>query len=69
MRCYEGGQIVGKPDPPGDFDEWLRSEIEHVKKITEINERLNLFDPYAQARLRALKEVTMVWKVAELKGC
>lgn len=41
------------------FADWLRAETEQVKEIVDANSRLDLYDPYANARLRAFKEAAL----------
>jgi hypothetical protein len=49
MQRYVDGKVVGELDPPIDFHEWLRSEIEYAYKIQ------------AHARHGALTEVRLAW--------
>lgn len=67
VKRYENGVVVGEEDPPIDFQNWLRSEIDQAEKLDKkIDERImNFSTPQpklsqvaaAHARLRALREV------------
>lgn len=33
MRHYDKGVLVGEVDPPIDFEQWLRTQLEHAEHL------------------------------------
>lgn len=72
MRHYEQGVVVGEPDPPPDFQQWLRSQIDQAENLDMLIDVriMGASKPYpklaqvaaAHARLRALREVQLAWQ-------
>ena len=58
MRRYDGGVIVGDTDPLPVPANWVRSEIEHARKIILSSQPEDT--AYVQGRLGALMEMQMM---------
>lgn len=60
-RTYLRGEIVGEPDPPVPFAEWLRREIERAEKLDDTVKSCRCC---VHQRRGTLREVLMAWEAA-----